>query len=89
MTTGQTWAAINLTSNASTERQWQGIHRPKGPVRLLMSSPRNGMMPIGIRTMTRRPAIARAGCCQSRVPDFIGSTIALPRCAGASPVGAG
>ena len=30
MSTGEALAAINLTISASTERQWQGIRRPKG-----------------------------------------------------------
>ena len=81
MWTGEAVAAINLTISASTERQWQGIRRPRGLVRVLTSSPRSGMMPIGIRTMTRRRAIARAGCCPGRTPVFIGSAIAWARCA--------
>ena len=51
MWTGAALAAIRLTTSASTERQWQGKRRPrspKGPVRVLTSSPRSGMMPIGI-----------------------------------------
>ena len=73
MSTGGALAAINLAISASTERQWQEIRRPRGQVRALTSSPRSGMMPVGIRTMTRRPAIARAGCCRARIPAFIGS----------------
>ncbi len=80
MWTGEALAAINLTISASTERQWQGIRRPRGPVRALTSNPRNGMMPIGIRTMTRRLVIARVGCCPDRIPVFIGSAITSPRC---------
>ena len=77
MSTGEALAAINLTISASTERQWQGIRRPRGRIRVLTSSPRSGMMPIGIRTMTRRPVIARAGCCRGRTPAFIGSAISF------------
>ena len=76
MSTGEALAAINLTISAGTERQWQGIRRPRGQVRVLTSSPRSGMMPIGITTMTRRPAIARAGCCHDRTPACIGSATA-------------
>ena len=39
MSTGETLAAINLTISASTERQWQGIRRPRGP------SPRADVQP--------------------------------------------
>ena len=39
-------------------------------VRVPTSSPRSGTMPIGIRTMTRRRVIARAGCCRARTSGF-------------------
>ena len=89
MSTGETVAAINLTISAGTERQWQGIRRPRGLVRVLTSSPRSWMMPVGIKTMTRRRAIARAGCCRGRARLFIGLAITSERSAGGSPVNAG
>ena len=55
-------AAINLS--AGTERQWLGILRPRGRIRVPRPTSRSGMMrPAGIRSTTRRRAIARAGCC--------------------------
>ena len=76
MSTGEALAAINLTISASTERQWQEIRRPRGRnPRADVQALAVGTMPIGIRTMTRRRAIAHAGCCRDRIPAFIGSAI--------------
>ena len=76
MSTGAALAAIYLTISAGTERQWQGTRRPRGRIRVLTPNSRSGTMPLGIRTRTRRRAIARAGCCRGRVPAFIGLAIA-------------
>ena len=56
---------------------------------MLTSSLRSGTMPIGITNMTRRPAIARAGCCRDRIPVCIGSAIVSQRCSRGSPANAG
>ena len=51
---------------------------PQGvAVRVLTSNPCSWTMPIGITTMTRRRAIARAGCCRDRIRAFTGSAISL------------
>src|SRR6266851_6115994 len=89
VSTGQALAAINLTISASTERQWQGIRRPRDRNRVLTTSPRSGMMPIGIKTMTRRRALTRAGCCPDRIRVCIGSAITWEPYADGSPVNAG
>ncbi len=71
--------AINL--NASTERQWLGILRPRGRIRVPRLKSRIGMMrPAGTRRTTRRRVPARAGCCRVAVPDSIGSVTGLRRC---------
>ena len=72
--------AICLIINASTERQWQGISRRNVEFAHTRSF-RNGMMPIGIRTTTRLPAIVRAGCCRARIPACTGSATASEDCA--------
>ena len=64
-------AAINLS--AGTERQWQGILRPRGRIRVPRPKSRSGMMrPAGIRSTTRRRATARGGCCRVPIPAFTG-----------------
>src|SRR5438874_3059203 len=87
VSTGAAVAAINLTINARTERQWQGIRRPRGRNRAPASNARKGTMPVG--TMTRRPVIARADCCRSRIPSFNGSAITPGRCADGLPANGG
>ena len=54
---GRVLGGDQLTISASTERQWQGILRPRGRIRVPRLKSRNGMMrPAGIRTRTRRRA---------------------------------
>jgi hypothetical protein len=89
VSTSNAVAVIDLSTNASTERQWQGIRRPQGPIHVLKFGLHDGTMPIGIKTMMRQRAVARAGCSRNQARAFTGSATILQLCNDGSPVNAG
>jgi len=70
VSTGAVLAAINLTISVRTERQWQGIRRPRDRIRALTSGARNGDDAGWDQDHDEAACHQARGCCPGRVSGF-------------------